>query len=97
MMKIEDHLIEDLENFIEIVDMIKREGSLSFSVNSVSMSENEPSCEILTGYDLLTKYYTAIMVEIGIILENNDCVFDNDLMDKNLIEMYNKLKRKLNE
>lgn len=95
MMKIEDYLIEDLENFIDLVEIIKQEGSLAFTVNSVSLDDGKS--EKLTGYDLLTTYYTAIMVEVGILLENNECEFNDEAIDKEVIQMYRKLKRKLIE
>jgi len=73
-MKVEDCLIEDLENLIDVVEIIKQEGSLAFVVNSISLVDGAPVERKLTGYDLLTEYHASIMDRVGIVLSNNGCV-----------------------
>jgi len=73
-MKVEDRLIEDLENLIDVVEIIKQEGSLAFIVNSISLVDGVPIERKLTGYDLLTEYYASIADKVGTVLSNNGCV-----------------------
>jgi len=86
-MKVEDYLIEDLETFIEIIEVVKEKGSLAFVV------EDSDECDILTGYDLLVKYYSNILADVGMILTNNETMLDEKVVNKHVFKQYEKLRK----
>ena len=87
MMKCEDILIEDLENLIEIVEVIKDKGSLAFVV------KDSDECDILTGYDLFQKYYSFVMADVGAILTKNNTRLDEKAVNKHVFKKYQELRK----
>ena len=77
--KICDYLIEDIENLNETVDIVCKYG-----INLIS-SDNE----VISGYDLLVKYYAGVLTGMKLLLDEHDLIIPDDVLQR---EMKNKLQ-----
>lgn len=77
-----EHLIESCENLAETSDFISKYG-----VDLVVSDDN-----VLSGYDLIVKYYAGILTSLGLVLDDLGVSIPNERLKKEMIQKLKEIK-----
>lgn len=71
---IREMLVEDAENFADVVEFVGKNG-----INLLNYDG-----DLVSGYDLIVKYYSGVVIGLDLFLKQYDVEIPNELLQKQM-------------